>query len=169
MSSHRNYSAEYGASAGAVTVVQTKSGHEPVSRHGLRIPAQRQDWTPTRSSTTGPVLPKPGFRRNEFGGTIGGPDSQGQDLLLRRLPGHPVWRSRRQSHRPFPRSPQRNMIVSGDFSGLGTHDLRPHRPPRVDGTRTPFAGNLIPASRLDPAAVKIGVPAAQSHLVRRHP
>ena len=32
---------------------------------------------------------KPDFKQNQFGGTLGGADVQGQDVLLRRLPGPP--------------------------------------------------------------------------------
>ena len=32
---------------------------------------------------------KPEFKQNQFGGTLGGADLQGQDILLRRLPGTP--------------------------------------------------------------------------------
>src|SRR6185437_14973667 len=67
-----NYSAEYGSAAGAVTVVLTKSGTNQL--HGSAYEFLRNDKLDANTffnNLTG--APKPGFRRNEFGGTVGGP------------------------------------------------------------------------------------------------
>ena len=83
-----NYSAEYGAAAGAMTVVQTKSGSNDL--HGSMYEFLRNDKLDANTffnNRAGAV--KPPFRRNEFGATAGGTHPPRQDVLLRRLPGHP--------------------------------------------------------------------------------
>jgi hypothetical protein len=67
-----NYSAEYGAAAGAVTVVQTKSGTN--EWHGNLYEFLRNDKLDANTFFNNRLgAPKPAFRRNEFGGTFGGP------------------------------------------------------------------------------------------------
>src|SRR6266542_2556920 len=66
-----NYSAEYGSAAGAVTIVQTKSGTNRL--HGSAYEFLRNDKLDANSffnNRSG--VPRPAFQRNEFGGTIGG-------------------------------------------------------------------------------------------------
>ncbi|MGH7488238.1 MAG: hypothetical protein ACREMY_21970, partial [bacterium] len=56
----------------------------------------------------------------------------------------------------IPTVAERNMILTGNFSGLGTTIYDPVTATGANGTaRVPFGGNIIPSSRLDPAAVKI--------------
>jgi Carboxypeptidase regulatory-like domain len=67
-----NYSAEYGEAAGAVTTVETKSGTD--SLHGNIWEFFRNDKLNANNyfnKKSG--IARPGFHRNEFGGTIGGP------------------------------------------------------------------------------------------------
>jgi hypothetical protein len=45
------------------------------------------------------------------------------------------------------------MLLTGDFSALGTQIYDPTN--LNNGVRAPFAGNIIPRTRLDPAAVKL--------------
>src|SRR5712691_7520515 len=67
-----NYSAEYGAAAGAVTIVQTKSGSNDF--HGGLYEFLRNDRLDANNffnNRAGSAKPK--LRRNEFGGAFGGP------------------------------------------------------------------------------------------------
>ena len=65
-----NFSAEYGASAGAVVLAVTKGGTNQV--HGSAYEYVRNDHFDARTfnATTGP---KPVYIRNQFGGSLGGP------------------------------------------------------------------------------------------------
>src|SRR5262245_29072908 len=86
-----NYSAEYGAAAGAVTVVQTKGGTNQL--HGSAYEFLRNDKLDANNFFNNRAgVPRQPFRRNEFGATAGGPvrkdktfffaDYQGIRLLL---------------------------------------------------------------------------------------
>ncbi len=67
-----NYSAEYGAATGAVTIVQTKSGGNQL--HGGAYEFLRNDKLDANTFFNNRAgRPKQPFRRNEFGATIGGP------------------------------------------------------------------------------------------------
>jgi len=70
-----NYSAEYGRSNGGVVSVVTKSGSNQV--HGTAFDYLRNtDFNANNffnQSTPGAYQPRPILRRNQFGGTIGGP------------------------------------------------------------------------------------------------
>ena len=67
-----NYSAQFGEAAGAMTEVDTKSGSNQF--HGDAWEFLRNDKLNANtffSNSAG--ISRPAFRRNEFGGTIGGP------------------------------------------------------------------------------------------------
>ena len=78
------FSAEYGQTGGAVVNMVTKSGTNDFHGTGyyfLRDSAlNANDWFSNRA---GRAIPD--FHRDQFGGVIGGPVIQQQDLLLRRL------------------------------------------------------------------------------------
>ena len=146
-----NYSAEYGASAGAVTVVQTKSGGN--SYHGTAYEFLRNDKMDANTFFNNLAgAPKPAFRRNEFGATVGGPIRKDKTFFFADYQGIRLAQPETITS-TIPTLAQRNMILTGDFSGLGTTIYDPTT--SLNGLRTPFAGNVIPASRLDPAAGKL--------------
>ena len=146
-----NYSAEYGSSAGAVTLVQTKSGYNQV--HGSAYEFLRNsvmDANTFFNNRSG--IAKPGFRRNEYGGTVGGPIRKDKTFFFADYQGIRLAQPQTITS-TIPTVAQRNMLVTGDFSGLGTTI---YDPTALSGTsRQPFAGNVIPKTRLDPAAVKL--------------
>jgi len=144
-----NYSAEYGSSAGAVTVVQTKSGSNAL--HGSLYEFLRNDKLDANTffnNRLGAV--RPPFRRNEFGGTVGGPVRKDKTFFFADYQGIRV-RQPRTLVSTIPTVAQQNMVRTGDFSGLGTNIFDPYS----GSPRAPFAGNRIPVNRLDPAAVKL--------------
>jgi len=146
-----NYSAEYGASAGAITVVQTKSGTNQT--HGSLYEFLRNDKLDANTffnNRSG--VAKPAFRRNEFGGTVGGPIRKDRTFYFADYQGIRL-RQPRTVISTIPTLAHRAMITSGDFSGLGATIFDPNN---VTGTqRVAFPGNRIPAARLDPAAVRV--------------
>lgn len=146
-----NYSAEYGASAGAVTVVQTKSGSNQI--HGTAYEFLRNavmDANTFFNNRSG--IAKPGFRRNEFGGTVGGAIRKDKTFFFADYQGIRLAQPQTITS-TIPTVAQRNMLLTGDFSGLGTTIYDPTA--LTGSSRQPFAGNIIPKTRLDPAAVKL--------------
>jgi hypothetical protein len=146
-----NYSAEYGAAAGAVTIVQSKSGTNQF--HGSAYEFFRNDKLDANTffnNRSG--VRKPAFRRNEFGGTIGGPIRRDRTFFFGDYQGIRL-RQPRSIVSTIPTLAQRGAVASGDFSALG---LNIFDPTAVTGNlRAPFAGNRIPAARLDPAAIRL--------------
>lgn len=136
-----NYSAEYGG-AGALVQLSTRSGSNEL--HGTVYEFLRNTDLNARNFF---ALQRPPFKLNQYGGTIGGPIAKnrtffffsGQDTIQRSAPS-PISIT-------TPTTAQRN----GDFSALlpKTQLVDPF------GNNTPFAGNIIPQSRLDSVAVKV--------------
>ena len=137
------YSAEFGRSLGGVVNLQLKSGTNQF--HGSVFEFLRNDafdannWFANRANTA-----KADFKQHQFGATTRRPDHQGQDVLLRRLPGPAHRRAARRYLSTVPTAKMRN----GDFSELNRVIYDPT-------TGQPFPGNIIPQSRQDPASRNI--------------
>jgi hypothetical protein len=137
-----NYSAEYGG-AGALVQLSTRSGANAV--HGTAYEFLRNTDLNARNFFT---LQKPPFKLNQYGGTIGGPIIKnrtffffsGQDTLQRSAPS-PISIT-------TPTQAQRN----GDFSSLLPKTVITDP---FSSSNAPFAGNIIPLSRMDPVSVKV--------------
>ncbi|MFN7919776.1 MAG: TonB-dependent receptor [Bryobacteraceae bacterium] len=146
-----NYSAEYGAAAGAITIVQTKSGTNQI--HGSMYEFLRNDKFDANTFFNNRLgAAKPAFRRNEFGAAIGGPIRKDRTFFFADYQGIRL-RQPRTVISTIPTLAQRQWISSGDFSGLGTTIFDPTSV--AAGQRVAFPGNRIPAARLDPAALKL--------------
>jgi len=151
-----NYSAEYGAAAGAVTIVQTKSGTNQF--HGSAYEFLRNDKLDANTFFNNRLgVSKPSFRRNEFGGTFGGPIRQDKTFIFADYQGIRI-RQPLTITSTIPTLAQRNMIQTGDFGALGVPVYDPYTlvsGPNNTQVRAQFPGNRIPTNRLDPAAVKL--------------
>jgi len=146
-----NYSAEYGAAAGAVTVVQTKSGTN--SFHGSAYEFFRNNVLDANTFFNNRAgVARPAFRRNEFGATFGGPIRKDRTFFFADYQGIQV-RQPASIVSTIPTAAQQTMLRTGDFGALGANVFDPYTV--VNGQRMPFAGNRIPANRLDPAAVRV--------------
>ena len=146
-----NYSAEYGAAAGAITIVQTKSGTNQL--HGSLYEFLRNDKLDANTFFNNRLgAAKPAFRRNEFGGTVGGPIRKDKTFFFGDYQGIRL-RQPRTVISTIPGLAQRQWINSGDFSPLNMAIFDPTTV--AGGQRMPFAGNRIPVARLDPAALKV--------------
>lgn len=151
-----NYSAEYGAAAGAVTIVQTRSGTNRF--HGSAYEFLRNDKLDANTFFNNRAgVRKPSFRRNEFGGTFGGPIRRDRTFFFADYQGIRL-REPRSIVSTIPTLQQRAMVTSGDFFGLGTPIYDPEI---VSGgaiqqnQRAQFPGNRIPVGRLDPVSVRL--------------
>ena len=150
-----NYQAQYGESAGSVTEVETKSGSNQF--HGNAWEFLRNDKLNANTffNNQGGVA-RPGFRRNEFGATVGGPVIRNRTFFFADYQGIRLTQPQTYTS-TIPTRAQQQMVESGNFAGLGTQIYNPYSTQTVNGVtrRAPFADNQIPRSSLDPAAVKL--------------
>jgi hypothetical protein len=153
-----SYSAEYGRTSGAIVTLVTNSGTN--SYHGAAYGYFRNEVLDANNFFNNVVGKKrPEDRYNLFGGRIGGPLSipklySGRNKTFFFL----NYEGLRQAA-PFNTTSTLpyGAYTTGDFSASPTIIDSP-------GTHKPFAGNIIPSSLIDPAALKIlsQVPAPNS-------
>jgi hypothetical protein len=143
----QNYDAEFGQATAGVVSVQTRSGSNEL--HGSISEYYRSDRFQARNPFTQPKdQPLPTTERHQFGGSFGGPilkdrlfvfsDYQGLRSLVggSKLLTVPTVRAR-----------------TGDLSEYGVTVFDPAGGAPAD--RQPFAGAMIPESRLSPQALDI--------------
>jgi hypothetical protein len=155
------YDAEYGFSGSTVINVVTKSGTNDL--HGSAFEYLRNNASDARNFFAATNTP---FQRNQFGGAVGGPIRKNKLFYFADYQGT-LFRTSTYEYTSAPTA----KMYDGDFSELYT--LAP--PPgsssnygqlydpfsrTFDGNgnvtfAAPFPGNIIPASRFDPAAAKM--------------
>src|SRR5262249_55178943 len=143
-----NMSAEFGRATGGVVNATTKSGTNQF--RGSVYEFLRNDILDSRGWGVDTKAP---LRRNQFGGTFGGPIRQNRLFFFYNYDG-------RREHRGVVRTRRvpTELERRGDFSattfessaGVSGGVLPIYDPV----TRLQFPGNVLPASRLDPVAVK---------------
>jgi len=162
-----NASAEFGNYQGGIINVVIKSGTNQF--HGDAFEYFRNDqlnantwannWTTISTPQGLTATPRPPLRWNQFGGTFGGP------VFKDKLFFFADYQGLRQAT-PTHISTTTVMPLAwrnGDFSSLldpsqtGGKVIQLYNPYQVDsnGIRSPFPNNMIPASLLSPAAVKL--------------
>ncbi len=145
-----NFSAEFGRSAGAVVNATIKSGTNQF--HGTVFEFLRNDVFDARNFFSLSQDPKPPLRRNQYGGTIGGPLKRDQTFFFASWEGT---RERRGINYvlTIPDAAARKGDFSGDRPIFDPNTVKP----RQGGgfVRDPFLGNVISSSRFDPIAVKL--------------
>ncbi|MBI4889113.1 MAG: TonB-dependent receptor [Acidobacteria bacterium] len=144
------YSAEYGRGAGGVVNVSLKSGSNDL--HGTVFEFLRNEALDARNFFSPGTSPKPPFKRNQFGFSLGGPIRKNRTFVFGDYEGTRI-RESRVANNTIPTARQ----VTGDFSDLLSVNRVIFDPNTYDataGTRLPFAGNVIPANRIDPVARK---------------
>ena len=127
------YSAAYGRNAGAVINAITRSGTNDF--HGSLFEFLRDERLNSRSLFATEIPP---FKRNQFGGSFGGPIRRNQTFFFTAYQG---WRERSAPGvitAIVPTAAQR----AGDLSAFATPIIDPV-------TRVAFPGNIIPAARLN--------------------
>jgi hypothetical protein len=144
-----NYDAEYGKSSSGIVLVTTKSGTN--SLHGSAFEYYRDGSWFAANPFTQPNGVPPNIW-NQFGGSIGGAIKKDKLFFFTDYQGM-------QNH--FGTSSLYTAPIgafkSGDFSSVAATDpIYDPTTGNADGTgRTQFPGNIIPASRLSPAATKL--------------
>jgi hypothetical protein len=133
--------AEYGQSGTQVSIV-TRSGSNGL--HGSAFEYHRGTlWQATNPFDPGAVLP---FRNDQFGGSVGGPVIRNHTFFFFNYEG-----GRESQGNPIVATTPLPAFWNGDFSSLLARNISV-RDPLATG-RTPFAGNLVPASRISPIAL----------------
>jgi hypothetical protein len=144
-----NFDTQYGANAGAVVNVVTKSGTNQWHGDAFEFVRNKVFNAANRFSTTG-VDP---LKRNQFGVTIGGPIYKNHSFIFF---GYQGTRIRTQNNATNAIVPTQANLT-GDFSAY----LDPNSPANpkkkvvqiIDpNTGTPFAGNIIPQNEISPIA-----------------
>jgi hypothetical protein len=162
-----NYSAVYGASAGAVVNAVTKSGTNEI--HGSIYDFLQND-KPNASNFFAPAGVKPLLVQNQFGGSLGGPIKRDHAWIFGAYEGihnHsdstavsfvPSLANRQGDfgttpiYDPFTTTPQgagyvrtqfpNNTIPAADFSPITSQLLNSYPAPNVPGSSTEFSANL---------------------------
>lgn len=134
------YSAEFGRNSGAVINVTTKSGTNEF--HGALWEYHRNSSLDARDFFD-PGTKVPGFIRNQFGATFGGPIRRDKAFFFVAYEGT---RERRAITRQG-RVPSLELRT-GNFSSIGT-------PIRDPFTGQPFPGNIIPRARFDRLSAEV--------------
>ncbi|MFN7933428.1 MAG: carboxypeptidase regulatory-like domain-containing protein [Bryobacteraceae bacterium] len=146
------FSAQYGRSNAGIVNATTKSGTNEF--HGVLYEFLRNDTLDSRGWNADDKAP---LRRNQFGGSIGGPIKKNKSFFFYNLDAF-VERRGVVRTRTVPLSTWR----AGDLSAVTRQVTSAAGPapaalviydPATD-QRTPFPNNIIPTSRLDPVALK---------------
>ena len=138
------YPAEFGGKASALINVATRAGANAF--HGSLFEFLRNDTFDAPNYFDPPDQPVPPLRQNQFGGALGGPIVRNRTFFFGSYEGQ---RIRRSLTRTF--SVPSAAVRGGDFSGLAPI-CDPVTINPATGSCTPFAGNRIPADRIDPIA-----------------
>lgn len=131
------YSAEYGRNRGATVNAVTRSGTNAF--HGTLFEFVRNDAFDARDLFARTAPP---FKRNQFGGTLGGPIRHNRTFFFG------SWESTRERGAPSVatfRTPSAAML-GGNFAEINKTIIDPN-------TKTPFPNNVIPADRLSKPAL----------------
>jgi hypothetical protein len=131
-----NYSAELGRNAGGAMNAVTRSGTNDL--HGTLFEFLRNQHMDSRNFFANTVSP---FKRNQFGGTVGGPIRKDKTFFFGSYQGTRVV-SEPGTQTPIVPTPAQR---TGDFTGAKTI--------KDPTTGQPFPNNIIPTARLSPFAI----------------
>ena len=137
------YPAEFGGKASALINVVTRAGANAF--RGSAFEFYRDDAFDAPNYFRPAGAPVPALDQNQFGGTLGGPLRRSESFFFGSFE---ALRMNRSLTRTF--SVPGAAVRAGDFAGLATI-CDPLTIP-TSGTCAPFAGNRIPAGRIDPIA-----------------
>jgi hypothetical protein len=141
--------AEFGRFNGGVVNLTTKSGgNEP---HGSAFEFFRHEALNARNVFSTPNAAKPEFRRNQFGGVLGGPIARDRTFFFADYQGQRQ-RIGRTVISTVPTALQRQGVFT---EAIGGRVPMVYDPASGATTRTPFAGNAIPADRMDAVALAL--------------
>jgi hypothetical protein len=142
--------AEFGRFNGGVINLTTKAGSNAF--HGAGFEFLRNEGLNARNffQSSNPV--KPDYRRNQFGGTLGGPLVKDQTFFFVDYQGQRQAIGRTVTS-TIPTLRQRQGIFTEAIGGRVPAIYDPFT--TAGSTRTQFAGGAIPAARMDPVALAL--------------
>ena len=136
-------SAAASEAAGGVIELISKSGTQTF--HGSAFEYLRNEALDARALFDDPTLPKPIFRQNQYGGTLGGPIAKKSTYFFASFEGLQN-KSALSTRHNVPDS----LIRTGNFAGR--NPIYDPLELNSQGVRAPFPNGVIPKSRLDPIA-----------------
>lgn len=139
-----NYSAEYGEDAGGVVSVVTKSGTNQFHGDLFEFVRNRVFNAANYFGYTGGVKTVDPLKRNQFGGTIGGPVIRNRTFFFGGYQGTRI-RDNQAGQTAFVPT---TANMTGDFSNIKGTIKDPN-------TGLPVASKQIPTSEFDPASMKM--------------
>lgn len=134
-----SYDAEFGGKSGGVINAVTKSGSNRI--HGSAYEFVRNDIFDAKNYFVPQNRPKPPFKQNQFGGSVGGPIERNRTFFFLNYEGLRVRQSQTQVF-TVPTALER----AGNFTGSGIVVNMP-------GTAIPYPNDTIP--QVDPVAAAI--------------
>ena len=140
-----NYGAEFGRGGGAVVQVTTKSGTNEF--HGTVFEFLRNDKLDANNFFNS-GRPKPPYRQNQYGGTLGGPIKRDRLFFFGSFEGNNI-REKLTRLSTIPEPAQ----IAGDFGGRAP--IGDPATQAANGARTPFPNNRIPQDRFDPVSIQV--------------
>jgi hypothetical protein len=157
-----NYSADTGRLGGAVVNATIKSGTN--SLHGSAYDFLRNRELNARNYFTSPTASKPQFTRNQFGASLGGPIVRNRLFFFGNYEGHRIRQDSVLARQVFTDAQKAGNFAPQLGNSIGTnadggavragqifdpYSLRTL--PNGSLVRTPFPGNILPASAMNPA------------------
>ena len=147
-----SFSAEFGETSGAVMQSTTKSGTNEI--HGTLFEFLQNDKLNAGNFYT---HGRPIIRRNQYGGTIGGPIIRNRtfffgDLQVTTQRGTSAFNNLTV---PTPAARAGNFAGLRNSGGAAITIFDPATTSGPDNQRMPFAGNAIPTARISPAALNV--------------
>lgn len=140
-----SYAPEFGGKSGAVINVVTASGSNAL--HGTVFEFLRNSAFDAKNFFDAATSPIPPFRQNQYGGSAGGAVVRNKTFFFVSYEGQQIRKSLTQTF-----SVPTAAMRAGDFSGLPVI----FDPTAIaGGQRSPFSGNRIPVTRIDPVAVAL--------------
>jgi hypothetical protein len=126
------YSAESGRNSGAIVNIATRSGTDQF--HGEAYEFLRNDWFDARNAfntvSTGPIAP---FKRNQFGGDLGGPIVKGKTFFFASYEGLRQRQGLTLTSNVFTEAQRTAIQTSGNALPINLMSLVPH-PNTISGS-----------------------------------
>src|SRR5438874_335680 len=126
------YSAESGRNSGAIVNIATRSGTDQF--HGEAYEFLRNDWFDARNAfntvSTGPIAP---FKRNQFGGDLGGPIVKGKTFFFASYEGLRQRQGLTLTSNVFTEAQRAAIQTTGNALPVALMNLAPH-PNTISGS-----------------------------------